>query len=376
MIPYGDLWYFLFLMGPIIPAVLAGLFGRRLSAYNLALAFVMPVFLFFTQPAQLLAITLFAVWEWGIVRGYLRLRRNNSRDLMYRIALVCALLPLVLLKLALGEFFWFLGLSYVTFRCLQLVVEIKDGLIKELVWRDFFVFVFFFPTLSSGPIDRYRRFMKDYRRDLNSREYRQMVLAGVERIFRGLLYKFILAVLIKTYWMDHATGVNFLSTLSYMYAYSFYLFFDFAGYSDFAIGVGMLLGIRTPENFRAPFLSSNIRDFWNRWHISLSMWFRDYVYMRLVMLMTKKKLLKNRLALSGLGYLALFSLMGIWHGLQLNYLLYGLYHAFLMTGFDYLEMLNKKRVFWGAGKAWDALAVFATFHLVCFGFLIFSGRII
>ena len=99
----------------------------------------------------------------------------------------------------------------------------------------------------------------------------------------GFLYKFILAALIKQYWLDVAvTGNDFFSILSYMYAYSLYLFFDFAGYSAFAIGFSYLFGIHTPENFNRPFLAHNIRDFWDRWHISLSEWFRDHVYSRFV----------------------------------------------------------------------------------------------
>src|SRR6185295_13716333 len=94
---------------------------------------------------------------------------------------------------------------------------------------------------------------------------------GVQRIMRGFAYKFLLAALIKTHWLEPAaTGHGFWPVVSYMYAYTLYLFFDFAGYSAFAIGVGYLLGIRTPENFKLPFLARNINDFWNRWHISLS----------------------------------------------------------------------------------------------------------
>src|SRR5262252_8402511 len=97
-----------------------------------------------------------------------------------------------------------------------------------------------------------------------------------------------IAALIKQYWLDAVEGGHgFANTVSYMYAYSLYLFFDFAGYSAFAIGVSYLFGVHTPENFRRPFLASDIRDFWNRWHMSLSFWFRDHVYMRFVMAATR-----------------------------------------------------------------------------------------
>ena len=104
----------------------------------------------------------------------------------------------------------------------------------------------------------------------------------------GLLYKFVVATLIQRHWMEPAAASTSLgSTISYMYAYTLYLFFDFAAYSAFAIGVSRILGIRTPENFASPFAASNIREFWNRWHISLSSFLRDHVYMRIVMAATR-----------------------------------------------------------------------------------------
>nr|MBR9646425.1 hypothetical protein [Streptococcus sp. 11-4097] len=91
------------------------------------------------------------------------------------------------------------------------------------------------------------------------------------------------------------------------------LFFDFAGYSAFVIGISYMMGIKTPENFNKPFLSRNIKDFWNRWHMSSSFWFRDFIYMRFVFFATKKKLIKNRYTISYIGAFLNFFIMGIWH---------------------------------------------------------------
>ena len=103
-------------------------------------------------------------------------------------------------------------------------------------------------------------------------------------------YKFIIAYLIDKYWVQPATAASgFIASLAYMYGYSLYLFFDFAGYSHFAIGLSYLFGIHSPENFNRPFLARNIKDFWNRWHMSLSFWFRDHIYMRFVMRATEGK---------------------------------------------------------------------------------------
>ena len=165
----------------------------------------------------------------------------------------------------------FAGLSYVTFRGLDVIIGIEDRLITTLSANQYLLFVVFFPTISSGPIDRFRRFATAPCPKTQSPRLIQDIDAGVQRIMRGFLYKFLVAALIKTHWLEPARRRHGIwSTLSYMYAYTLYLFFDFAGYSAFAIGVGYMLGIRTPENFRLPFLARNINDFWNRWHISLS----------------------------------------------------------------------------------------------------------
>lgn len=161
-----------------------------------------------------------------------------------------------------------------------------------------------------------------------------------------------------------------------MYAYSLYLFFDFAGYTAFAVGVSYIMGIKSPENFNKPFISRNIKDFWNRWHMSLSFWFRDYVFMRFVLWMTKKKWITNRMAVSNIGYVLLFLLMGVWHGLAPQYIVYGLYHAPLMVGFNFFEKWNKKHKWWPNNKWTTAVSIVVTFHFVCFGFLIFSGKLI
>jgi len=132
------------------------------------------------------------------------------------------------------------------------------------------MFLFFFPTISAGPIDRYRRFVPDWRKRRNRAEFLTDVDGAVHHFFRGLLYKFILAALIEQHWLKVAArSDSFGALVSYMYAYSFYLFFDFAGYSAFAISISYLFGFHTPENFNRPFLAQNIRDFWNRWHITL-----------------------------------------------------------------------------------------------------------
>ncbi|MFN8644276.1 MAG: MBOAT family O-acyltransferase, partial [Candidatus Binatia bacterium] len=165
------------------------------------------------------------------------------------------------------------------------------------------------------------------------------------------------------------------ATVSYMYAYSAYLFFDFAGYTAFAIGVSYLFGIHTPENFDRPFLARNIREFWNRWNITLSAWLRDHIYMRFVMAATRGRWFRSRAVTSALGLCLAFGLMGLWHGTSANYLLYGLYHGTLLSAHEAFTRWNARRRWWGDGPLWQGASVLVTVQVVCFGFLLFSGRL-
>jgi membrane protein involved in D-alanine export len=292
-----------------------------------------------------------------------------------------SILPLLMIKILpffeIKSWFGFLGISYLTFKNVQMIIDIRDGSLTSLSLKEQLNFLLFFPTISSGPIDRFKRFKKDMEEIPTREAYLALLLKGIDKIFLGFLYKFIIAFLIKskiiaTLFIQSHT---FLSDFCYMYAYSLYLFFDFAGYSAFAIGFSYILGVKTPENFNLPFLSRNIKDFWNRWHMTLSFWFRDYVYMRFAFFMQKKKWIKNRFTISYLGYLLLFLLMGFWHGIELHYIVYGIYHAVLIIGFDYFERLNKKHKFWKKNKLTHVVSVILTFHVICFGLLIFSGRL-
>jgi membrane protein involved in D-alanine export len=168
---------------------------------------------------------------------------------------------------------------------------------------------------------------------------------------------------------------GFWGYAGYMYVYTAYLFFDFAGYSAFAAGVSRLMGIKTPENFSMPFLARNIRDFWSRWHMSLSFWFRDHVHMRFQIAAMKGKWFKGKHTASYLGLFITFLLMGVWHGLAPHYILYGLYHAVLTSGYDWFARWNKQARMWPDGRWWRMLNIGITFHIIAFGMLLFSGRL-
>jgi len=313
VIPYADFTYFVLLLYVAVPTVILGLFGRAGWRWALLVTTIMLIMQY--QDAlhlrkhflvsEIWLVLGFALWQWLIVRAFSAM--GSRAGWLFYGAIGLSLLPLALTKLiplvSPKTQFGFLGISYVTFRALDIVFCLRDGVIARPVAVDLFMFLFFFPTISAGPIDRYRRFASDWRKTRTRAEFVTDVDSAVHHFFRGLLYKFILAALIEQHWLNPAAHSGSLSALvSYMYAYTFYLFFDFAGYSAFAISISYLFGIHTPENFDRPFLARNIRDFWNRWHITLSFWFRDHVYMRFLLAAARGKWFRSMHTAAILGY--------------------------------------------------------------------------
>lgn len=383
MTPYANLSYFFVLLALLCPLMIAGARGKADGRWTVA-ATILIVLLQFITPLhlteeilvpELVAVVFFGVFQWVLVRLALAKRRPG---------IAWTLIPLALLPLILAKFlpsvlpeshFGFAGISYVTFRALDVLWAVTDGALKTVGLLDFFVFMFFFPTLSSGPIDRFRRFQAQWRQQRTAEKFWQDMDAGVHLVFRGLLYKFIIASLLNTYGVEkfgHQHGLH--GALLYAYCYSFYLFFDFAGYSAFAVGVSRWFGIDTPENFNRPWAAVNIREFWNRWHISLSVWFRDHVYSRFLLMAVKRKWFKSRITPATLGYFVSFGLMGIWHGKEWYYIAYGLYHAVLMSVFDAFTRWKKSHPGSFIGTRWKWAAHFLTIHAVIFGLWLFSGH--
>jgi membrane protein involved in D-alanine export len=387
MTPYANFLYFGVLLYVAVPTLAHGLIARRARVWIVAATAAMLIVQYYSleatwpTPVRALWFVLgYAAVQLGIARAFLALRPSALRRPALYAALTLALLPLVAAKfvplLAAGSTIGFLGISYVTFRCLDVLLGIHDGVITSVAPAQYLAFLLFFPTISSGPIDRYRRFATDWTHERTRAEFLDDLDSGIHHIFIGFLYKFILAALISQYWMNLAAkGGGIFPTMSYMYAYTFFLFFDFAGYSAFAVGVSHLLGIHTPENFNLPFLARNIREFWDRWHISLSWWFRDHVYTRFVFAATKGHWFKNRYLPSYVGFFLSMGLMGLWHGTAWRYVIYGLYHAALLVLTDWIGRWNKQRGWAGQGPVWDFARRVLTFQLVCFGLLIFSGRL-
>jgi membrane protein involved in D-alanine export len=388
MTPYTDFIYFGIALYVIIPALILGFFRRAWKIWLVIATFLMLVIQYsdinnerdLPVPGIVLVIG-YAFLQWVIAAVFLRVRERGPNRLVLYTAVTLSILPLVLEK-TLPAFqiespYVFLGISYITFRSVDVLLGIQDKLIKQVGFFQYITFLLFFPAISAGPIDRYRRFNEDWNRTRTREEIIADVDSGIHRVFTGFLYKFIIAALIKRYWLDPvAEASGLLNIISYMYAYFLYLFFDFAGYSSFAIGFSNFLGIHTPENFNRPFIARDIREFWNRWHMSLSFWFRDHVYNRFTFAALKGKWFKDSQTASNIGFMLTMGLMGLWHGLALHYIVYGLYHGLLLVLTGWFDRTYKgNRLLNDNGIFWRALSIVITFHLVAFGILIFSGRL-
>lgn len=377
MIPFSGLLFFYLLFLGLLPAVVLGLLGKKLHYYGIFLCAAMLVIVFW-QNGQLAALALFFLWEMALCCLFWRLPKR-TRPLLWA-AVILALGPLGLIKL--GEvlqpfsLFRLMGASYMSFRAVQVLLDIYDERLQKLRLVALGYFLLFFPAVSSGPIDRYRRFLSDLDRPPDREHYRTLLAQGIWKLAGGCVSAVVVSGFIQQYWLAALPESGFGATLSYMYGYTFYLFFNFAGYSSMAIGTGYLLGIQMPENFNQPFLSVDMKDFWSRWHISLSTWLRDYLYSRFVMKSLKQKCFSNPRTASYLGYVLNMMAMGVWHGLQPQYLLYGVYHSALMCLNEVLDLHCKPFRSFKTHGAGQVVCVLVTFHLFSFGLLIFSGRLI
>lgn len=378
MTAFGSLSFFALLAVLAVPALILGLTGRRLAPYGAFASTIGVVALLAHSLRQLVLLAAFVVGQWLLMRLHLAFVGRRGKVVWERrLAALLALTPLIVVKLT-GVFdahlFGFLGVSYLTFRAVQVILEISDGLITKQSDWEYLYFLTFFPSLASGPIDRSRRFAQDLAQRFTPAEYAGLAGEGMRLLLLGAAYKFVAAAALA-HWAGQV-GDGVAAMTAYMYLYGLQLFFDFAGYSWMAVGAAYLFGVRTPVNFRMPFLAESIKDFWNRWHITLSFWFRDYLYSRLLMAFIRRKVFTNRQVGARVALIVNMTAMGLWHGTAVHFIAYGLYHGLLLVANDLYE---RKSQWYAAHKTttwYRILAIVVTFHLVMFGFLLFSGRLI
>ncbi len=375
---YGDYFYLYLLLLTFIPAIILGLNGIKPKYYGIIVSAVM-ILLIMTKSIGLYLFLMFLIGETFVIYMYLFIRKKTDNKYIYWLALFLSMLPVVISKLAgvtrYSSVIGFIGLSYLNFKAIQMIIEIYDGRITEIKFTTFIYFIMFFPTLSSGPIDRWKRFEENLNSKIEKEEYiNEYLIPGFRKIILAIGYKFILAYLIDTYWLlKIPTDITLLNSWNYMYAYTLYLFFDFAGYSLFAVGTSYIFGIKTPDNFNKPFVSKDMKEFWTRWHISLSRWFGDYIFSRFVLNSMRKKRFKNRIIASHVAQIITMFVMGLWHGLTTYYIIYGLYQGSALVLTDIYQRKSSYYKKHKKEKWFQMIQRVVTFHIVCFGMLIFSG---
>ena len=388
--PYADPKYFVFLLLALAPLAIGLYFGKRFVWYEVVVSLAFIILMFDGKKYhEGFAIIGYMFWQWLLVWGYTLYRQKANRGSVFYVATALAILPLFLVKLApaahwthVSTLLGFMGISYLTFRSVGMILETRDGSIKSFDPWLFLRFMLFMPTISSGPIDRYRRFTKDITTVPTREKYLEMLEKAVWYFFLGFLYKFVLAYIFGTLLLPQVESFALAAgsihhgwtwwLIPVMYSYGLDLFFDFAGYSLFAVATSYVMGIALPMNFDKPFLSKNLKEFWNRWHMTLSFWFRDYIFMRLVFLMMKKKWFKSKVTVSNLAYIANMLIMGFWHGITWYYITYGLFHGVgLVINDAWLRYKKKHHV--PHNKFTEGLAIFITFNVVMVSFLLFSG---
>ncbi len=232
-----------------------------------------------------------------------------------------------------------LGISFFTFQSMSYTIDVYRREVKvSKSFLEFFMYISIFPQLVAGPIVRY----SDIVDEIKKKNFN--FISGVERFVLGLSKKVLIADQVSFY-ADFYFGVSTNSLNSStawlgIICYTIQIYFDFSGYSDMAIGLGRIFGFSFLENFNYPYIATSIQDFWRRWHISLSTWFRDYLYIPLG---------GNRLG-AGRTYFnqfAVFALCGLWHGASWNFVVWGVFHGLILTiekFFGYHHFLKKFRV--------------------------------
>ena len=255
-----------------------------------------------------------------------------------------------------------LGISFYTFEMVSYLTDVYRGTIAAE--RNFFkyaLFVSFFPNISSGPIERAGHFLPqldeekvfDYDRTVYST--RLLLLGLVKKVvFADMLAKYVNAV------FDHVPEMTGICFLWATFLYTFQIYCDFSGYSDMAVGLAGMLGFELPVNFKAPYYASSIREFWGRWHISLSTWLRDYVYIPLGGNRRSK-------ARRDLNLLITFLVSGIWHGASWTFILWGMIHGICQVVENRIRELRRK-------EPNKVVSTVLTFLVVSFAWLFFRAN--
>lgn len=256
-----------------------------------------------------------------------------------------------------------IGISFFTFQAMSYVFDVYRGEVRaQTNFPRILLYISFFPQLIAGPIVKYH----DIELELSNRKVTAPEVAmGVRRFIIGLGKKVLIAnymgVIADTLFTAQISDINILSAWLGAVSYMLQIYFDFSGYSDMAIGLGWMFGFHFKENFQYPYTATSIRDFWNRWHISLSGWFKEYLYIPL------GGNRKGR-ARTCFNKIIVFACTGIWHGANVTFLFWGLYHGFFLMLEEYIPFLRKE-----GGRVKQILGHVYAIFVVMIGFVFFRA---
>jgi D-alanyl-lipoteichoic acid acyltransferase DltB (MBOAT superfamily) len=381
--------------------------ARRLflTCLNLAFLVTLAMTLVPPEPDRLRAWTVSWVCLGGFVLGsYGALRFLKARPSRDHVIALIGLMVCVFLYLKRYEFLnWLIpesfapdrvlpnveiiGLSYILFKAIHVAVDQWEGQLAPYGLLSYLNYQFAFFTFLSGPIQRYNDFQKSWEHlELGPSDSRER-LRYWRRILLGMLQMGLVAVLLLKVFEGAAplmlkadAGQALQGLAGRFYIYPLYLYFNFCGYTNIAIGSAGLLGFRVPENFNHPFVARNMIDFWTRWHITLSRWIRDYVFMTSYKACAERIPRWSRLC----GYVLLFLALliaGVWHGTTFAFVAFGVAHGVgIMLAQIYSDLLRNgldrvRLQRYMQNRLIHAAAVLITFHYVCFTFLFFSSGI-
>jgi alginate O-acetyltransferase complex protein AlgI len=270
-----------------------------------------------------------------------------------------------------------LGFSYIAFRLIHVLRDKQMARLPELSLPEFATYVVFFPSLAAGPIDRAERFAQDLRKDF-ALSQDETLIAG-QRIFLGLFKKFVIADTLALIALNDSMAIQ-VRTTGWMwivvYAYAFQIYVDFSGYTDIAIGIARLVGIKLPENFAAPYTKPNLTQFWNSWHMTLTQWFRSYFFNPFNRWMRGFKIIPAWVMIL-IGQVATMLLIGLWHGITLNFIFWGLWHGLgLFLQNRWSDFVRRRYPDLGQNSrlqpALQISGILLTFHFVALGWVFFA----
>ncbi|MDD5489021.1 MAG: MBOAT family protein, partial [Candidatus Omnitrophica bacterium] len=264
-----------------------------------------------------------------------------------------------------------LGISFYTFQAMSYPIDIYRKVIEPTrKFQDFALFIVFFPQLVAGPIERARNLLPQIEND--RRICADDIYQGSWLIFWGLFKKIVIADNLKKFTYAAFTPTPAVSgsmALLAMYAFAFQVYADFSGYSNMARGIARLLGFNIMTNFRTPFFARNLYDFWQRWHISLTTWVKEYVFYPLALVRYRKWSIPAPIVI-----LLTWSIMGLWHGAAWRFVLWGVYHGILLVLYNKVRPVlisigERSKAFKKCGNTMSVLLVFNLFSV---GILFFA----